>query len=88
LLLIFGYSFQHTAFHDAAGNGHTAVCELLIAGKSDVNAKNKFAFFFESVTVFVLYCVFETWFLFSALVTEAPLCMKLPVMVRRHYASC
>ena len=40
LLLIFCSSDQSTALHDAARNGHPAVCELLIAGKADVNAKD------------------------------------------------
>ena len=38
-LLIFCSSVQDTSLHDAAHYGHTAVCELLIAGKADVNAK-------------------------------------------------
>jgi ankyrin repeat protein len=46
LLLIFCSSGQHIALHNAACNGHTAICELLIAGKSDVNAKNLCAFIF------------------------------------------
>ena len=41
LLLIFCSSDQRTALHDAALNGHPAVCELLIAAKADVGAKNK-----------------------------------------------
>ena len=39
LPLIFCSSDHLTALHDAASNGHTAVCELLIAGKADVDAK-------------------------------------------------
>ena len=46
LPLIFCSSGQHTALHYAAINGHTAVCELLIAGKADVDAKNRCAFIF------------------------------------------
>ncbi len=30
---------QYTALHCAACDGHTAVCEQLIANKADVNAK-------------------------------------------------
>jgi hypothetical protein len=40
LLVIFCSSDQRSALHDAAREGHTAVCELLIAGKADVNAKD------------------------------------------------
>jgi hypothetical protein len=32
--------------HHAAAKGHTAVCELLIAGKADVNANDRCAFVF------------------------------------------
>ena len=46
LLLIFCSSDQRTALHRAAGEGHLAVCELLIAGKADVNAKDRCAFTF------------------------------------------
>jgi ankyrin repeat protein len=46
LLLIFSSSFQRTALHLAAGNGHPALCELLIAGKADVDAKDWCAFIF------------------------------------------
>ncbi len=46
LLLIFCSSHQGTALHVAAGDGHLAVCELLIASKADVDAKNKCAFIF------------------------------------------
>ena len=46
LLLIFCSSGQRTALHCAALNEHLAVCELLIAGKADVNAKDKCAFIF------------------------------------------
>jgi ankyrin repeat protein len=44
LLLIFCSSGQATALHGAAEQGHTAVCELLIAGKADVNANDRCAF--------------------------------------------
>jgi hypothetical protein len=40
LLLIFCSSDQCTALHRAAENGHPAVCEVLIAGKADVDAKD------------------------------------------------
>ena len=46
LLLIFCSSNQQTALHRAAYNGHSAVCELLIAGKAVVNAKDWCAFTF------------------------------------------
>ena len=46
LLLIFCSSHQRTALHDAAYKGHPEVCELLIAGKADVDAKNRCAFIF------------------------------------------
>jgi hypothetical protein len=46
LLLIFCSSGQSTALQDAAYDGHLAVCELMIAGKADVNAKNWCAFIF------------------------------------------
>ena len=46
LLLIFCSSVQRTALHDAASYGQLAVCELLIAGKADVNAKDWCAFTF------------------------------------------
>ena len=46
LLLIFCSSDQYTALHGAAYNGRLAVCELLIAGKADVDAKDGCAFIF------------------------------------------
>ena len=46
LLLIFCSSDQRTALHVAASVGHLAVCELLIAGKADVDAKDECAFIF------------------------------------------
>ena len=46
LLLIFCSSDQRTALHDAALYDHPAVCELLIAGKADVDAKDECAFIF------------------------------------------
>ena len=63
LLLIFCSSFQQTALHDAASEGHLAVCELLIAGKADVNAKDgqcafKKKIYFEFAADFLLYFVF------------------------------
>jgi ankyrin repeat protein len=44
LLLIFCSSYQNTVLHQAARFGHPAVCELLISGKADLNAKNLCAF--------------------------------------------
>ena len=46
LLLIFCSSDQRTALHYAATRGHLAVCELLIARKADVDAKDRCAFIF------------------------------------------
>ncbi len=46
LLLIFCSSDQQTALHVAAFEGHPAVCELLIASKADVDAKDRCAFIF------------------------------------------
>ncbi len=46
LPLIFCSSDQRTALHGAALQGHTAVCEVLIAGKADVDAKDWCAFIF------------------------------------------
>ncbi len=46
LLLIFCSSSQWTALHVAALHDHPAVCELLIAGKADVDAKDECAFIF------------------------------------------
>ncbi len=46
LLLIFCSSLRQTALHCAAYHGHLAVCELLIEGKADVDAKDKCAFIF------------------------------------------
>jgi ankyrin repeat protein len=43
---MFCSSEQFTALHLAANNGHLAVCEVLIAGKADVNAKTMCAFTF------------------------------------------
>jgi hypothetical protein len=47
LLLIVCSSNQHTALYYAANNGHLAVCELLIASKTDVDAKDWCAFTFR-----------------------------------------
>ena len=47
LLLIFCSRHQRTALHVAATRGHPAVCELLIASKADVDAKDKCAFIFR-----------------------------------------
>jgi hypothetical protein len=46
LVLIICSSEQWTALHRAAYNDHPALCELLIAGKADVNVKNRCAFIF------------------------------------------
>ena len=43
LPLIFCSSDQSTALHEAAYNGHLAVCELLIASKADVKAISRCA---------------------------------------------
>ncbi len=43
LLLILYSSDQSTALHEAAYNGHLAVCELLIASKADVKAISRCA---------------------------------------------
>jgi hypothetical protein len=46
LLLILFSSVQSTALHHAACHDYPAVCELLIAGKADVDAKDECAFIF------------------------------------------
>jgi hypothetical protein len=46
LLLILCSSGQSTALHWAAYYGHLALCELLIAAKADVDAKDWCAFIF------------------------------------------
>jgi hypothetical protein len=46
-LLIFCSSFQLTALHFAALNGHTAACQLLISAEADVNATDWCAFVFK-----------------------------------------
>ncbi len=43
---MFCSSEQSTALHVAANNGHPAVCQVLIAGKADVDAKDWCAFTF------------------------------------------
>jgi hypothetical protein len=40
LLLIFFSSDQYTALHEVAFSGNPAACELLIASKADVDAKD------------------------------------------------
>jgi hypothetical protein len=45
-------SCDKTALHYAAENGHRAMCELLIAGKADVDAKDGCAFTFKICFVF------------------------------------
>jgi hypothetical protein len=47
LLLIFCSRAHRTALHLAARYGRTSVCQLLIAGKADVNATDRCAFVFE-----------------------------------------
>ncbi len=44
LLLIFCSSNRRNALYFAAGNGRLDLCELLIAGKVDVNAKSRGAY--------------------------------------------
>ncbi len=98
LLLIFCFSHQHTALHEAAsyhgwfGDRHTELCTLLINGNADVNAKDRCAFVFWICSDFVLFLVVELCFWFSFLVTNAPLCIELPetvtVLTRKTYASC
>ena len=56
LPLIFCSSGQSTALHGAARYGHTAVCELLIAGKADVDAKDGCAFMFLNLLL-ILSCI-------------------------------
>ena len=62
LLLIFRSSCGDTSLHDAARNGHKAVCELLIAGKADVNAKNRCAFVFKMCFWFCVALKICYWF--------------------------
>jgi uncharacterized protein YggT (Ycf19 family) len=59
LLLICSSSFQNTALQCAVYRGHSAVCELLIASKADVDTKSRCAFIFEFAADFELYYVFE-----------------------------
>ncbi len=54
LLLSLCSSDQKTALHYAAGNGQPELCELLIASKADVNAKDGCAFTFK---ICILFCV-------------------------------
>ncbi len=56
LLLIFCSSVHYTALHGAAYYGHTAVCELLIAGKADVDAKNRCASYILNLLL-ILFCI-------------------------------
>jgi hypothetical protein len=46
LVPIFRSRDQWTALHEAANNGYPAVCELLIAGKADVNANERCAYLY------------------------------------------
>ena len=67
LPLIFCSSSQWTALHRAANNGHTAVCELLIAGKADVDAKDECAFIFWICYWFcVVFCFLTLLLLFCS----------------------
>ncbi len=66
---------------------NTAVCELLIAGKADVNAKNECAFVLPNIVfqwVFEIFC----WFSVLVNIAKTPLCITLPVTVARQCASC
>ena len=82
-------SGQSTALHVAAREGCLAVCELLIAGKADVDAKGRCAFIFNICYFFcVVFCVFEVYFWYFVLVPNTPLFMTLPLMVKRQCASC
>ena len=60
MLLISCSSAQFTALHRAACGRRTEACQLLIAGKADVNATNWCAFTLKNATDFVLRFVFET----------------------------
>jgi hypothetical protein len=62
-LLIFCSSGQRTALHGAAYNGHTAVCELLIAGKADVNATDECASSCSKSVAEFLFCFVFRYFL-------------------------
>ena len=63
LLLIFCSSVHWTALHHAAENSQPAVCELLIAGKADVNATNECAFMFKiCYRLLRFYCCDVMWF--------------------------
>jgi hypothetical protein len=44
--------------------------------------------YFEFASDFVLCFGFQLCFLFSVLVSNAPLCIALPVAVTRQFASC
>ncbi len=46
VLLMCLFSVQSTALHGAANYVHPAVCELLIASKADMDAKDECAFIF------------------------------------------
>jgi hypothetical protein len=55
LLLMSCSSYQSAALHCAAYNSHPALCELLIAGKADVDAKDLCALYFAFAAVFVYF---------------------------------
>ena len=65
--LIFCSSYQCTALHWAANNGHTAACQLLISAEADVNATDGCAFMLKiCYWIFVVFCfsIFSSDFLF------------------------
>jgi hypothetical protein len=62
--LIFYFRSESTALHDAAVEGRTAVCELLIAGKADVDAKDKCAVVFQFCYGFCVFLKFASNLLF------------------------
>ena len=67
LLLMFCSSDQSTALHEIALNGQPAVCELLIASKADVDAKNRCAYLYVELLLIlccVLFINFASNFLF------------------------
>ncbi len=60
-------SDQYTALHRAACYGHPAVCDLLIAGKADVDAKDRCAYFILNLLLIlccILFLSFASNFLF------------------------
>ena len=74
LLLIFCSSGQSTALQDAAYDGHTALCELLIAVKADVHAKNWCAFTFWICFWFrVVFCISTLLLIFCSSIERTAL---------------